>query len=279
MPFDEYAKVEAVNWSTLKELRRSPLHYRHRLEVQRKDTARLALGRAAHTAVFEPDRFLLEYACFKGPIRRGKKWEAFKEQHQGETILKLDEYSTCLAIRDAVRSHPAAAEYLRRGKAEQTIQWTHEGTGLACKGRVDWISESKPAMVDLKTTGDVETAKFTTLSYRMGYHCQGAFYVDGLRQVLGKELPAVVIAVEAKPPHDVAIYRFSEDAIYAASEEIRLLMETLVACRQVDKWQGRYPDEMPLELPRWTMDDEGDTDLEDEITFSAPANGHGAQEE
>src|SRR5579872_4150227 len=124
MDFAEYSAIDAVNWSTLKNLRRSPLHYQHALRSPRKDTPRLAIGRAGHTAVFEPDRFMLEYACYKGKIRRGKKWDDFKAAHEHETILKMDEYKLCLAIRDSVRAHPLAAEYLKNGIAEHSIAWT-----------------------------------------------------------------------------------------------------------------------------------------------------------
>ena len=54
MTFESYQKLSAVNWSTLKNMKRSPLHYKHGLENSRPDTPRLAVGRAVHTAVFEP---------------------------------------------------------------------------------------------------------------------------------------------------------------------------------------------------------------------------------
>ncbi len=78
MTFAEYLKLPAVNWSTLKAGRTSPLHYKHRLENPLEDSTRLAMGRGAHTALFEPDRFLLDYALFAGPRRAGKEWKAFK---------------------------------------------------------------------------------------------------------------------------------------------------------------------------------------------------------
>src|SRR5690348_16033746 len=154
LQFADYSKVQAVNWSTLKELRRSPRHYRYRLDNERDDSPRLALGRAAHTAIFEPDRFMVEYACFKGERRAGKTWEAFKAAHESETILKLPEYQLCLAMRDAVRAHPVAARYLASGRAEQTVTWTDPKTQIPCKARLDWIADEAGAVVDLKTTDD-----------------------------------------------------------------------------------------------------------------------------
>jgi exodeoxyribonuclease VIII len=253
-----YSKIDAVNWTTLKELRRSPLHYRHRLTTPREDNARLALGRAAHTAVFEPDRFLLDYALFEGERRAGKAWEAFAEQHANRTILKRAEYEQCLAIRNAVREHRVAATYLERGAGEKAIRWTDRATGIECKARLDWHSRSRPAIVDLKSTGDI--SKFADISARMLYHCQGAFYQGGLEAVEGERFPVVFIAVEKDAPHDVGVFVLDEDALYAGSEEVRYLLERVTTCRQTGRWPGRYDEEQSLRLPTWMFgDEEGDS--------------------
>lgn len=273
IPFADYLTLPAVNWSTLKHLRKSPLHYRHALENPREDNARLALGRAAHTAVFEPDKFMLEYACFKGERRAGKAWEAFKEQHAGETILKIEEYRTCLAIRDAVRRHPVAAEYLAAGVPESSIFWTDLETGLECKARPDWISVSKGALVDLKTTGDIDAHRFAATAARMLYYCQLAFYREGLKRAHDAEYPVVMIAVEQSPPHDVAVYTLDEDALYAGWEEVQVLLVRLKRCRNENRWPGRYEEAQTLRLPGWIWpDEESDTAIGDDLVFG-PATG------
>lgn len=271
MNFADYKALDEVNWSTLKEMRQSPLHYRYRVEHPREDSTRLALGRAAHTAVFEPDRFLVEYACYKGAIRRGKKWDAFKEQHAGETILKLDEYQLCLAIRDAVRSNADAMKYLAAGIGEQTIRWKHAGTGIACKGRVDWVSKSSPAVVDFKTTSTIETAKFGAQVARMGYHAQLAWYRDGIAYSGGEILPAVIIAAEVNPPHDVGVFVLDEDALYAGAEEYGELLHLLADCRKANRWPGRFSEAQSLRLPTWAWNDEDDGDA---TGLDLVINGH-----
>jgi hypothetical protein len=273
MTFAEYAKVDAVNWSTLKHMRRSPLHYQHAIDHGRADTTRLALGRASHTAVLEPDTFMLHYACFKGERRAGKAWEEFKAAHKGETILKVDEYKTCLAIRDAVRRHPVASEYLFSGEAEQSLLWTDVETSLPCKGRIDWVSDSKPAIVDIKTTGDVDAMRFGATCARMLYHAQLAFYSDGYMAAYGKRPPVVIIAVEATPPHDVAVYVLDEDALYAGSEVYRELLMKVKSCRASKDWHGKYLEEQTLRLPSWAWpDDESDTGISDDISFGASSD-------
>jgi len=276
LAFDDYAKIDAVNWSTLKHMRKSPLHYKHALDNPRADTTRLALGRAAHTAVLEPDTFMLHYACFKGAIRRGAKWDVFKEQHEGETILKVDEYQTCLAIRDAVRKHQVASTYLFEGSAEHSIIWTDGETGLQCKGRIDWVSRSKPAIVDIKTTSDVSADRFGATCARMLYHAQLAMYSDGYYAAHGERLPVVIIAAEATAPHDVAVYTLDEDALYAGSEIYRELLVKLKLCRNQNRWPGRYEDEVTLRLPAWAFGDEEGDDASDinglDLSFSGEAN-------
>ena len=135
--FEEYQDLVGKNWSTVKEARRSLAHYKARTEEPREDKATLVAGRAAHTAILEPDDFMRRYALFAGARRAGNDWDAFKEANVGRTILKETEYAEALRIRDAVRAHRAASKLLTGGTPEQSIVWTDAATGIVCKGRLD----------------------------------------------------------------------------------------------------------------------------------------------
>lgn len=257
MKFEDYLKLDAVNFSSLKHLRRSPKHYAHAVTNQRPDTASMRLGRAVHTATLEPDRFALDYVVWKDGDRRGKDWLAFKAAHDGETILKLDEYLRACAIRDAVRSHPLVAPYLVEGKAEHVLQWTDQRTGLACKARADWIA---PGLVlDIKTARDaVDLRAFASTAWRMGYLHQLHFYTAGARAVTGREHEAVIVAVENAEPFDVVVYRLDEDALWLAGEEVNALLDTLVRCKESGVWPGTFELEQVLAAPRWAHKGEDD---------------------
>lgn len=259
MLFSDYQKIDAVNWSTLKEMRRSPLHYLYRSGHPLADNPRLALGRATHTAVFEPDRFLLDYALFSGPRRAGAAWTDCLADNPGKTILKTDEYETCLAIRDAVRSHPIAGPALSPpGEAEKVLTWTDAYTGIDCKARLDWY---RPKLfADLKTTVTVHPDRFGMVAARMGYHCQVAFYRAGLI-ANGLDAPAPrIIAVEVAPPHDVAVFVVDEDALYAAEQELATLLRNVSAGRFSGQWPGSAQEEELLKLPGWAY---GPIDVEE----------------
>ncbi len=259
LPHVEYAAIEAVHWSCLKEMRKSPLHYRHRELHPPEETPTMRLGRAGHTAILEPMQFLRDYALFDGPVRRGKAWEAFEALHADKTILKHDEYDPCVAMHDAVSEHPIASQFFARGRSEQAVTWIDPETGLACKARIDRLSEAEgfEGLIDVKTTGTIDSRLFGTLAARMGYYAQLAHYTMGLR-VHGILVPPRIVAIEAKPPHDIAVFDIDGDTLEAGMQEVRELLAKVKECRERGAWPGRYAQEQPLHLPAWFFTDAED---------------------
>lgn len=255
----EYLDIAAVNWSTLKYAVQSGLHYQHGLTHAKEETDAMRLGRATHTAVFEPDRLLREYVIWEGGRRQGKDWDEFQQMHAGKTILKPEDYDTSIAIRDAVRAHSVAKKLLRAGQAECTITWVDDETGLPCKCRVDWLTGKY--LVDLKTTRSIDARAFGRHAADMLWHCQMAFASMGLRA--NKQQRAVkLVAVEQEPPHDVAVFTVTDDMLWVGEEKVYAALALVAECRKAKKWPGRYPSELPLELPAWEFPKE-DMDLAD----------------
>jgi len=275
IPYEDYVAIEAVNWSTLKGMRQSPLHYIYGIRNPRKDTRSLYTGRIGHAAVFEPERFGSSYIvepdfgdCRKtdyttkeqAKVNKTKR-EAWRKEHAGMTLVTAEVWARAAGMRDAVRSHPEAAPYLEAGLAEETITWTDAVTGIACKGRLDFISTSKPAIIDLKTTADILLEKFSRSALRYGYHTQEAFYRDGYMVARGVELPTVIIAVESSPPYDVGVFPIDEDSMQLGCEEYAALLKSLQWCRSTNEWPGQYPKPMPLRMPSWAFADYDLTEL------------------
>src|SRR3990167_8857553 len=94
LPFERYVGIaDALHATGLKDMLMSPLHYNWWRTHKRADKDTFRVGRAGHTAILEPDRFLLEYTVWRnkpdGKTRKrdGKEWEAFKEANKDKTIL------------------------------------------------------------------------------------------------------------------------------------------------------------------------------------------------
>lgn len=252
--YSEYEDLEGVRWSDLKEMDKSAAHFRYRLGNPRQDTPALAFGRAVHTAVLQPDRFPLEYVVYDGGMRRGRAWDEFEAANEGRTILKASEYQTCLAVRDAVHACPDAARLLI-GESELVRQWIDPATGLACKARLDHLST---CIVDLKTTATTDAWRFGSTAARLLYHGQLAYYCmaeyGGIDEITAETAPRI-IAVESDPPHDVAVFRLTDDALLAGAQKARDLLAHVAVCTERDDWPGRFVVEQDLALPSWIQAD------------------------
>ena len=246
MPFSEYQALPGINWSTLKNMGASPLHYRHACDEDNEGSTRMLLGSAVHTAVLEPDEFPIRYAVFEGATRRGKAWDEFEAAIADKDILKASEYRLALAVRDAVMAHKPARDLLT-GTSEVVKTWTDHVTGLACKCRIDHINAAG-LVVDLKTTGSVDAREFERTSARMQYHGQVAYYERGA-DVSGS--PAYIIAVEIDPPHDVAVFGVTAFALDYGDRLVSEYLNRVKACAESGTWPGRYQSVQELNLPAW----------------------------
>jgi hypothetical protein len=235
----------------------SPLAYQYRLTHPLADTPAMRLGRACHTAVLEPDAFPHEYVVWEDGIRRGKTWDAFALANADKTIVTSDEYETALAVRDAVKAHRVASRLLRYGRSEVTLKWVDAETRLRCKARLDHLCLDM--LTDLKTVGrSMDARQFGRHATDLWYPCQVAFYRLGLIATGHGAAPVHMIAAEAVPPYDVAVYRVEEDVMDAATEIVHELLRQVRLYRGWKRPPGRCPGVQSLEVPPWFFDGDGD---------------------
>lgn len=269
LPRKKYDAIDAVNFSPLQAMADSPAHYRHAIsDAQGHDSDAMALGRAAHLATLEPEKFRHEVALWKGGTRRGAKWDTFKAENWEREILKPPAYSLCLALQDAVRRDRDAAKYLEGGKGEVTMLWTHRAPPLGatpayeigCKGRIDFLADVG-AIVDLKTARSAKPDKFFAACFNLKYHTRAAFYVDGYEAITGRRLPYKIVAVETRSPYVTQVYTIPEHILEQGREEYRALLDRLHFCRTNSVWGTYFDGEMELELPRWATHNVSDEDV------------------
>lgn len=271
MPREAYDAIVATSVTRLKELRRSPQHYRYALEHSRESAA-LTLGIATHVAVLEPERFLKDFAIWdrrldngRAAPRNGKVWDAFAELHCDRTILTGDEAALANAIAKAVRFDETANKYLAIGDPEVSLQWDIEGR--PCKGRVDWLTmiEGSPVLVGLKTTRDCRHFVFGAQAAKLDYAIQWAWYADGYEKITGKIPRVIEIVVESAPPFAVATYLIDKDILLQGRDNYQELLKVLADCEATDTWPGPEQGEQILTLPSWYYpqgDDLSDLGLE-----------------
>lgn len=255
---DAYSEIEGVNWSTLRYMRESPAAYMNALLYRQTDSPALMMGRVVHSMVLDRDTSSL--AVWKGGIRRGKEWDAFKAENEGLTIITADEHEVASSIASAVLHHPIASELLSGGVTEHAVRWIDHGTGIACKGRIDCYSRG--CLIDLKTTRSVDGRRFGAEAARFAYPQQMAHYEAGVRLGMQADVERVIlIAVEKTAPYDVGVFEIDPIARQLAAEEVAQLLRRVAECRASGEWPGRYTEIQALQLPAWVYeDDEEDAD-------------------
>lgn len=247
----EYRLVPAINYSNLKHMRKSPLHYRHAVDAPPDPdlNQKLAMFRAVHTLVLEPFQFPAEYAVYEG--RRDKRTKAYKEfleANQGRSILSINEHEQALAIAEAVSDHPWVIDLLAADgtTCEVPMLWD-DATAGPCKGKADILhySEERGLIVaDLKTYATTDNRQVGRDGVRNGWHIQFAHYLHGAAQHYGLDLSKVKyscfsVIAEANAPHDVCVFEWDEESIDFAMIEHRRLLDTVADCERKQKWPGR----------------------------------------
>ena len=262
IPREQYDSAPGERWSRIKNMRKSPLHYKHAADKGERSTDVFRLGGAVHCAVLEPEHFESRYVVYSESKTSGEgcrgRWADFQSAHSHLTILAPDEMLAVNGMAAAVRAHPQASKLLAQGRAEVPLTWIDKRTGIACKSRLDWVTRQH-MMIEFKSAASIDQRTFANQAWKYGYFHQVWQYACGLAAQLDRDpdkIETAVIAVESSEPHDVAVYLPCSDSLYAAREEVEQILDTLAECRRTGIYPGRYTEQTILTAPRYVLDSE-----------------------
>lgn len=140
-----------------------------------EEKAFFTFGNYIHSLILEPELVQQEYAIYEGAVRRGKHYEAFKEQNVGKLIITKSEGEAAEKIMTSYKLHKLAPCLFQGGEAEGTYATTLEGVNI--KARLDYLIDG--AILDVKTTGtgvDMQSLQSTIVKY--DYDLSAALYLD-----------------------------------------------------------------------------------------------------
>ena len=233
-----HARAEISN-SELKLFAESPrkLELKKLGELEQEQTQALALGSALHKLVLEREIFASEYAVLENCDRRTKAGKAyydeFCEKNADKEILSADIFAQISAMEQSIYSIPRVRELLSSGVAEKPF--FAELNGVKCKCKVDFLSTSANALIDVKTTSSLKDFKRAMGAF--GYFTQTSFYADILEKN-GIQIDSVFfIVVEKTAPFLTGIFRIDYADLDGGREIYSKRLEKLKFCRE----NGFYP--------------------------------------
>lgn len=235
-----YHEGPGLSSSGLKELLKSPAHYRAYLEQEQADSAALRWGRLVHLAILEPELYqtsVLIRPEVDGRTKEGKAVLAeFASASVGKEVVTQAENLAVHRILDATQKNATASKVFSGGKAEVSVYWTDEASGVLCKARADYLRGS--TIFDLKTCYSAAESEFKKAVKAYRYDLSAAFYLDGFRTALPEVKNFAWVALEKTAPYCFGFYAAVEEDLNAARAEISKALATYAECQKSGVWPG-----------------------------------------
>jgi exodeoxyribonuclease VIII len=251
LPAEAYFAQPHLNNSGIKELLRSPAHYRHSLTAPREQTKAMQIGSAVHCAVLEPAEFGKRYAAMPDGIdRRTKEGKALYAELEanGKEILSANDFRDVMNIAGAVNTHPTAADLLSGGKPEVSVFGELDGVLVKC--RFDWLRDDGIA-VDLKTTQNASSSEFARTVGKYSYHRQASFYLDVASSVGVNIHTFRFIAVETSAPYGISVVELDDEAIELGRTQYLKALALYQNCVNFDDWPSYDTSIQTISMPKW----------------------------
>lgn len=269
-----YDAIDAVNFSSLKHILVSPLHYQDYLKQQleekdekqeEEELVRFATGTLTHGKVLEGKDLITEFAikpkkdstgrAMSFATTEGKLWKA----QQVKPILTQAQADAARFMSDAVAKDKQAAAILKHCTEREVIT-QGEIAGVKCKALLDcWGRDTDQLVVipDLKTTLDASPDGFAKKCANLDYDMQCHFYrVLKADEMKMESLPSWLwIAVENSRPWAVQCYSPDTDAVMSGRRKVEQALTRLRVARESNNWPAYGGGIKVLSLPKWATRD------------------------
>ena len=180
--------------SDIKTLLSNPLA----LHKDRSMSSAFLVGGYFHTAILEPDK-LKKYKIIKSSSRNTK---IYKELSGGEMCLLQDEVDRIELMLDKVNSNKICMDLIRNANVEYETPGVTELFGNKWKGKADVINHDDKVIIDLKTTNDLDSFRFSAKKYN--YDSQAYIY----SHLFGYEFMFIVVD---KNTHQIGLFDCSTE--------------------------------------------------------------------
>lgn len=264
LSIEDYHAADGISNSSLGLLAKNPLKFKS--PGPRKESDIFNVGSAAHKALLEGKDFWKDIAVAphsvlsKTGTRVGTAYTEWAEtKGKGRTILTQDQGDQVQNMVQSVLERPehkTAQSIISYPGAifEQSIFYNDPENGCLCKVRPDIRIPTLKALIDIKTCIDASPDGFSKAIANFNYDRHAAIYLDVVSAHTGDCYKAFLfIAVEKEPPHSVAVYRLSQEAIEIGRQKYRWLLDLYAECKASDNWPS-YPDEVcEISLPYWAV--------------------------
>lgn len=294
-PDPEYRKAEGLSQSMMKELLRSPAHFRARYGPDADPffpTAAMQVGSAVHARVLEPEIFDSQFCSredyageptiselqallttqgieFKKAAKKAELLAlAYPEGVPSDkrTAFGSDDWRAVMGVADALRTHDIAGMWFcpsqkRYRQHNEVSLYSKDHRGHVLKARLDriQIEGNRLLILDLKTTDDATASAFQRKVVNLNYDLQAAWYSKLAAEAFPDlKVEFVFVAVERKAPHGIRVFRASDSVIQSGLRKMDRTLDRFSESQAINYWPSYDPVITDLAMPTWaaTLEDE-----------------------
>lgn len=213
-------------------------------------------GTAAHRLVLDNGPEIEVVGAYDWRTKAAKEARD-KARAEGKVPLLEDDYARVQAMAAAIKEHPEASELLdpSTGKAEQTLVWRDDRTGIWRRARLDYLKYDGDhvTIVDYKTTRSANPGAISKSIYEYGYHQQQEWYTDGLLTLGAQDVEFRFIFQEKSAPYLVTVVRLDPDAVLWGGVLNRKAIDVYQRCVLTGEWPGYTDKCLELSLPGYAL--------------------------
>lgn len=271
----EDIRQRPLSHTSLKEFRRSPMHFMHYRKSKPKDSPAYLLGNLADVLILTPDLFDKRFCMIpidaprrpssaqinaKKPsedtVKAIEWWNVFNKENDGKKVIDQELLDTANRMRDAVLNNDRAALLLGKApKRQMRFCWEEKESGLPIVSIPDAIGD---VIVSLKTAADADPAEFLRMAYTYEYHVQSAIETEALNR-RGEFPDLYYIVVEKEEPFGVSILRATDDFKALGKKIYKHTMLDFKRCLDNNRFNEGYEYKDKgigyhhLDLPPWAI--------------------------
>ncbi len=263
MTVEQYRAAPGINYSRLKQILKSPAHYKADKGVE--ETIEMRLGSYADAYVIENRVVECVIKPSHAPGAPDDKWHGAKKwckdwiarQKPGVEVFSEEEYERAIGMVKSLQNDPLVQAVLALcPERQKPVFAQYRGRKIKCLLDLAGRDEDGRRMIwDLKTTGDVSDEAFSKKAASMHYDMQLEMYKAALATSEDLEQPPLAgwIVQENVSPYTVRVVSAPIEAQISGLSKLDWCLEMFAKCEAANDWPGfgRMPGEKPLikELP------------------------------
>lgn len=230
----------------------TPRKFYEEMTTERPYNPAFEIGHAAHTFILTKGAGVQE---IKADNYRLKETREARDAilSDGKTPLLTKEYALVLAMQDAALNHPIVGELITRNDTvmEQSLYWTDEQTGVACRARPDLAVNDWSLIVDYKTTLSADPKEFAKSIATYGYHQQQAWYCEAVEILTGIRPEFVFVCQEKTPPYELSVLQIDHRDVTRGAQLNDHARRIFKDCMDSGEWPSYQADPQIVRLPAW----------------------------